>query len=129
MRRDWERCATTDVEQIERWWVHAPYNIGVATGPSGLLVVDLDAPKRSDPDRRHGRQVLAEIARNAHEVVPRDTLTVVTAGGGQHLYFTAPAGRSLTNTAGRLGPHIDTRARGVVAAVGVSTMARVLIGA
>ncbi|RZT85569.1 bifunctional DNA primase/polymerase-like protein [Pseudonocardia sediminis] len=112
VRRDWEGCATTDVEQIERWWLRAPYNIGVATGPSRLLVVDLDAPKRSDLDRRHGRQVLDELARKAHETVPRNTLIVTTAGGGQHLYFRAPTDRSLTNTAGRLGPHIDTRARG-----------------
>lgn len=112
VRRDWEGCATTDVGQIERWWMRAPYNIGVATGPSRLLVIDLDAPKRSDSDRRHGRQVLAELARDEHEVVPRDTLTVVTARGGQHLYFRAPAGVTLTNTAGRLGPHVDTRARG-----------------
>jgi hypothetical protein len=126
---DWERRATTDVERIERWWNRAPYNIGVATGPSRLLVVDLDAPKPSQMQTLHGRAVFAELARKAGTVLPIETLTVVTAGGGQHLYFRAPAGVALTNTAGRLGMNIDTRAFGVVAAVGVSSRASVLIEA
>lgn len=111
VRRDWEGCATTEPEQIERWWeASSPWNIGVAAGPSRLLVIDLDAPKV--PGTSHGRLVLAALAREAGEVVPRDTLTVVTAGGGQHLYFIAPDGLRLTNTAGRLGMHVDTRACG-----------------
>jgi hypothetical protein len=110
--RDWERRATTDVERIERWWNRAPYNIGVATGPSRLLVVDLDTPKRSQVQTLDGRAGFAELARQAGAVLPIETLTVVTAGGGQHLYFRAPAGVSVTNTAGRLGANIDTRASG-----------------
>lgn len=110
--QDWERCATTDVERIEGWWSRAPHNIGVATGPSGLLVVDLDAPKRSQVHTLDGRRVFAELARKAGIVLPVETLTVATAGGGQHLYFRAPAGAALTNTAGRLGTNIDTRACG-----------------
>lgn len=112
VRRDWEGCATTSVEQIERWWYRSPYNIGVATGPSKLVVVDLDAPRQRALGGRHGRQVLAELAARAGAEIPRKTFTVVTPGGGQHLYFRAPAGPALTNTAGRLGTHIDTRAVG-----------------
>jgi hypothetical protein len=41
----WQRHATRDPATIERWWTARPYNIGVATGPSRLVVVDLDAPK------------------------------------------------------------------------------------
>lgn len=110
VRRDWEGCATTQTAQIERWWSRAPYNIGVATGPSRLVVVDLDAPH--GPNGRHGRQVFAELAREAGVEIPRETFTVVTPGGGQHLYFRAPEQQPLTNTAGRLGPMIDTRAVG-----------------
>ncbi|CAL9469724.1 bifunctional DNA primase/polymerase [Streptomyces sp. enrichment culture] len=40
------------------------------------------------------------------------TRTVRTASGGFHLYFTAPSGVRLGNTAGRLGKRIDTRAWG-----------------
>lgn len=109
VQRDWEGCATTDVEKIERWWHRAPYNIGVATGPSRLVVVDLDAPHDGG---QHGRQVLADLARKADAEIPRETFTVVTPGGGWHLYFRAPDEVTLTNTAGRLGPRIDTRAVG-----------------
>ena len=70
VRRDWEGCATTSIEQIERWWHRAPYNIGVATGPSKLVVVDLDAPHRSTQGARHGRQVLSDLAVEAGVRLP-----------------------------------------------------------
>jgi hypothetical protein len=41
----WQHRATRDPDIIRRWWAARPFNIGVAVGPSGLLVVDLDAPK------------------------------------------------------------------------------------
>ncbi len=112
VRRDWEGCASSEIEQIERWWAHVPYNVAVATGPSHLLVVDLDAPKPNALDARHGRQVFADLAQQLGVDLPRDTLTVATAGNGLHLYLRSPADVHLTNTAGRLGPGIDTRAGG-----------------
>lgn len=45
---DWETRATTDRERITLCWTHAPYNVGIATGPSRLVVVDLDVPKCPD---------------------------------------------------------------------------------
>ncbi|MFC7591275.1 bifunctional DNA primase/polymerase [Nonomuraea antimicrobica] len=42
---DWGANATTDPDLIRRWWTRAPYNIGIACGPSGLVVVDLDTQK------------------------------------------------------------------------------------
>ncbi|MFI6833712.1 bifunctional DNA primase/polymerase [Kribbella sp. NPDC050241] len=48
---DWPHNATTDAEQITQWWRDAPYNLGVATGPSGLLVIDLDQPKDGSETR------------------------------------------------------------------------------
>lgn len=107
--RGWENLATRHTGWITDWWTRAPYNVGVATGPSGLVVIDLDAASAAEP---HGRQTLGRLAREAGESIPRSTFTVVTAGGGQHLYFRAPADSAFTNTAGRLGPHVDTRARG-----------------
>src|SRR6266511_3862702 len=41
----WQHRATTNPDLIGRWWSGRPFNIGLAVGPSGLLVVDLDAPK------------------------------------------------------------------------------------
>ncbi|MDX3003252.1 bifunctional DNA primase/polymerase [Kribbella solani] len=117
---DWPHIATTDPDQIARWWSTAPYNVGVATGPSGLLVVDLDRPKDAGevvPEpwcsrgALCGRDVLELLAADTGEQLPR-TWSVRTAGSGQHLYFRQPEGSELGNTAGRLGWRIDTRGHG-----------------
>jgi len=119
--RGWERRATTDPDRIRRCWTAGPYGVGIACGPSGLLVVDLDLPK---PDEHTGTpggtgaDVLARLAAQHDQPYPDATYAVATGSGGRHLYFTAPTGRTWRNTAGRLGPLIDTRAAGgyVVAA-------------
>jgi hypothetical protein len=120
--RDWERRATTDRRQIYRWWAAgAENNIGLATGKSGLVVVDLDSGPGDPPVQfagaRDGRDVLAMLAAAAGAEVPTDTYTVTTPGGC-HLYFRAPDGVALRNTAGSIGWRIDSRANGgyVVAA-------------
>lgn len=97
--RGWQQRVTRDPDVVRRVWRSAPYNIGVATGePSSILVVDLDAPPGIGLP--HGRQVLAGIARAADAEIPRDTRTVLTPNGGQHLYFRLPDGIDLRNTAG-----------------------------
>jgi Bifunctional DNA primase/polymerase, N-terminal len=117
---DWPHNATTDAEQIILWWREAPYNIGMATGPSGLLVIDLDQPNSAgetvpEPWASRGvecgRDVLDQLAADAGHVLPR-TWTVSTPSGGQHLYYRQPDGTELGNTAGRLGWKIDTRGHG-----------------
>lgn len=122
---DWERVATCDPDVLVRWWATAPYNIGVACGPAGLVVVDLDADHGHAPPEpwaargvRHGRDVLALVAADHGRTMPADTYTVATPTGGAHLYFAAPPDTVLRNTAGLLGWHVDTRAAGgyVVAA-------------
>ena len=45
----WETRASTDPDQIHHWWHHTPYTIGIATGPSRLVVVDLDTRKHGQP--------------------------------------------------------------------------------
>jgi hypothetical protein len=111
--RRWERAATRDPDTIRRVWRSAPYNIGVAAGPSRLVVVDLDGSHGVTREQRpqHGRDAFAALARAVKQPLPGDTLMVATPGGW-HLYFRAPDGVDLRNTAGRLGPRIDTRARG-----------------
>lgn len=121
--RDWEHKATDDADRVARWWGRHPAdNIGIATGPCGLVVVDLDVPKPGDksaPDpwgpATHGVEVFDTIA--AGQDLPA-TWTVATPTGGWHRYYRPPAGVELRNTAGRLGWKIDTRAHGgfVVAA-------------
>lgn len=119
--RAWENRATTNPERIARCWAAGPYNIGIATGPSRLVVVDLDNPK--DPDDTppaqwaqtgvdDGADVLAVQCERNGQPYPAETFTVLTGGGGVHLYFTAPSGPELRNTAGTLGWKVDTRAHG-----------------
>lgn len=110
--RKWEERATIDPDRIRRAWGNLPFNVGIATGPSGLVVVDLDMPKRkSSADTPHGVTAFRALCERAGQAVPT-TRTVRTAGGGVHLYFTTPPGVRLGNTAGRLGKRIDTRAWG-----------------
>ncbi|MBF6370092.1 bifunctional DNA primase/polymerase [Nocardia puris] len=116
----WPDQATTDLETIRRWWRHTPdRNVGIACGPSDLVVIDLDSPRHADTGDRHdGREVLINLAAQAGEPLPVPTYTVATPSRGWHLYYHAPADTPLPNSSGRLGPSIDTRARGgyVVAA-------------
>ncbi|MEV3873621.1 bifunctional DNA primase/polymerase [Streptomyces sp. NPDC049906] len=119
-----EQRATTDPDLITAAWTHAPYNVGLATGPAGLLVVDLDTVKATDekgtPDGVTTFEALCERAGHAVPLTHR----VRTARGGTHLYFTQPAGAQLRNTAGKLGPRIDTRGwGGYVVAPGSTTPA------
>ncbi|WP_405701586.1 bifunctional DNA primase/polymerase [Streptomyces sp. NBC_00069] len=114
-----EQRATTDRARIADCWTHKPYNVGLATGPAGLLVIDLDLPKPSDKPPtgqwagfRDGIEVFAAVCERAGHPVPTGTYTVRTGRGGLHLYFTAPEGKRLRGSAGRLGWKVDTRAWG-----------------
>ncbi|MFE5521403.1 bifunctional DNA primase/polymerase [Streptomyces virginiae] len=120
----WEQRATTDRAVIVRCWSHKPYNIGLATGPAGLIVVDLDRPKPNHgQDAPGGAENLLALCERAGQAVPA-TLTVRTPSGGTHLYFTAPDGVRLGNTAGKLAPLVDTRGHGgYVVASGSTTAA------
>ena len=107
-----EQRATTDRDLIHAAWSHRPYNIGIATGPAGLLVVDLDTTKDKDAtDTPCGVTTFQALCERADQAVPT-TYRIRTATGGEHLYFTAPDDVPLRNTAGKLGPRIDTRAHG-----------------
>jgi hypothetical protein len=115
--RNWEQRATTDKRQIYRWWSNAEANVGVATGRSGLVVIDLDDARGATPPERfvgarNGRDVLAMLAAEVGAQVPTDTYEVATPSGGSHLYFWSPPGLVLRNTVGSLGWKIDSRSVG-----------------
>ncbi|MEU5978826.1 bifunctional DNA primase/polymerase [Streptomyces sp. NPDC047315] len=119
----WEQRATLDPDLIRAAWTCAPYNVGLATGPAGLLVVDLDQPKneKSSSGAPCGATTFRALCERAGHPVPT-TYRTRTASGGQHLYFSAPAGVRLTNTASSLAPLVDTRAwGGYVVAAGSTT--------
>ncbi|BBC34591.1 uncharacterized protein SGFS_058850 [Streptomyces graminofaciens] len=110
--RTFEQRATLDPARIERCWSSGPYNVGIATGPAGLLVVDLDTLKPTDAEGTpDGAANFAALCERAGHAVPA-TRRIRTPSGGQHLYFTAPDGVRFTNTTGTLTPKVDTRAWG-----------------
>jgi hypothetical protein len=120
-----QRAVATLSGRDRNGWRVKGWNVAIATGPSGLLVVDLDVPKPEDKPRpdawnmlgiNEGRDVFAVVCEQAGQPVPWDTYTVRTPSGGTHLYFTAPQGVQLRNTGGDrgrgLGWKVDTRAWG-----------------
>lgn len=96
--------ATTDVEQINSWWLDNPnYNIAFSPHSVGLGVVDLDGPEADAAWEKLTEQ---------HNIPP--SREIITPRGGRHIYFQG----ELPMTAWRpgnkrcLGVHIDTRGVG-----------------
>lgn len=132
----WEQRATADPDRIRRGWASTPYGVGIACGPSGLVVVDLD-PRKPDqtpppgcphPDATHGIGVFSALCDAAGQQWPDETYIVKTGRSGLHLYFRHPAsGPALRNTAGErgngLGWLVDTRAHGGYVVAAGSTVA------
>lgn len=117
LRGNWQDLATTCPDRVRAWWARAPYNIGIACGPSGLVVIDLDLPHGEQPGDRtaapvpSGTDALAALCHSCGQPYPLPTYAVDTPSGGCHLYYAAPHER-VRNSAGRLGPLIDVRAGG-----------------
>lgn len=121
--RGWQGQASDDPAQLRRWFGRGRHNIGIDTGRSGLLVVDLDdghgdAPPPRWRGARSGRDVFAALVAEADVSTPVTYTVATPSGQGLHLYFRQPPGTPLPNTQGRLGWCIDTRGAGgfVVAA-------------
>ncbi|MCN0180708.1 bifunctional DNA primase/polymerase [Salinispora arenicola] len=142
----WEPRATTDPDRIRRAWSARPYGIGIACGPSGLVVIDPDVPKTAADTpsgewagalvgmdvfailaQRHGARTdwIAGYGIDTRTDASADhTYTVTTGRGGTHLYYQhPPTGPDLRNTAAALGPLIDTRAHGGYVVAAGSTVA------
>jgi hypothetical protein len=113
---DWENRACSDPEKVARYWPSPRHNVGIACGPSGLVVIDLDTHGTLPddwhlPGIRDGRDVLAQLCEWAGQPWPA-TYMVATPSGGWHLYYLAPDGREIRTSAGKLGPLVDVRACG-----------------
>lgn len=96
--------ATTDLNQIRRWWNKNPnYNIGVATG-HGLVVIDVD----DKPDEgKLGTMSLFSWEKKNGAFEP--TWTVLTGTGGYHYWY--KTSENFVNTTEILGA-IDVRSLG-----------------
>lgn len=98
---DWEAKATTDLDQINRWWQQWPdANVGIAAGKSGLVCLDLDTYQEG----------AGEFSLDRSE---QETVTSLTGGGGQHLIYTHPEDGTKINNSDRDFPDwVNVRAHG-----------------
>lgn len=100
------RDATLDEGVCRRWFdrKEAPRGIGIAAGPSGLAIVDVDP-------RNGGVETMKAIT-TAHGPLPL-TPVACTGGGGWHVFFRAPdPAVELRNAANVLGPGVDLKCAG-----------------
>jgi hypothetical protein len=99
--------ATTDPKRIEEMWQRCQAaNIGIATGASRLVVIDIDTKHGVN-----GWKAFNDCLEGLGEL-PGPTRMASTPSGGAHLYFREPEGVEIRNSAGRLGPGLDVRAHG-----------------
>ena len=98
--------ASNDPEQVRQWWTWQPTaNIGIACGPSRLIVIDLDVSETKDGLERW------EILTDWHGHV--QTYQVNTPSGGCHFYYQLPEGwEPVGCSTSKLAPGIDVRGVG-----------------
>lgn len=98
--------ATCDPEQVrELWRAHPGPAFGIATGASGLVVVDIDV-KNNAPGLESWQELVRELGPGIE-----DTAVVETPSGGRHYYYRAN-GHKAGSTVGKLAAGIDTRGAG-----------------
>lgn len=91
--------------QVEDWWKRWQFaNIGVACGPSGLAVVDVDP--------RHGGHVAWNRLANQNGREILDTVRCRTGSDGLHFYYRNDPADPVRNSQGRIGLGVDTRGDG-----------------
>lgn len=117
--RKWKNLTSTPPGSVAAHWPGPLFNPGILTGPSDLVVIDLDTAEHGEPmppdwadlGAACGADVLAILARQAGEVIPA-TYTVLSWRDGKHLYFQAPDGTDIRNSSKMIGPMVDVRGRG-----------------
>ncbi|MEU0603152.1 bifunctional DNA primase/polymerase [Streptomyces sp. NPDC006393] len=131
-------AATLDYARIEQWWGGAPrLGVGIACGPAGLVVLDIDAHERLLPQRDRllpgiriaasvdltgladGFHTIGVLAALRGAVSPADdetTLRVRTPSGGLHVWYRDRPGHrwqcSTGSGARALAWQVDVRAHG-----------------
>src|SRR5688572_475291 len=98
------RDASCDPEQVAAWWRRWPKaNVAVRTGSApegaGLVVLDVDG----DAGERALQLLLGGAPATAEQV---------TGGGGRQLLYALGPGQRGLQSAGKLGPQLDTRGEG-----------------
>lgn len=99
----WQDAATADPAKLAKWFGKGTRNIGVATGASGLIVLDTDQKHGIDGDANL-RALAAE-----HVADLDSTFAVESPTGSRHYYF---RGSPVRNSVGKLAPAVDVRSQG-----------------
>lgn len=131
-------AATTDAAQIDGWWSADRFGVGVACGPAGLVVIDIDAHGGALPARDrllpgidipadvdltglangfHTLGVLAALRGERSPALDHCTLRVSTPSGGLHVWYRTEPGRGWLCSTGSgrsraLAWQVDVRAHG-----------------
>ena len=108
----WQDAATTDPATITSWFtgLYRGHGLGVACGPlpNGWTLFVLDIDHHGDID---GATTLEALEAKHAKLPP--TVTAITGNNGRHIFFTAPPGVTIRNSAGtKLGPGLDIRGDG-----------------
>ncbi len=101
--KGWPQNATVDPEQIKPMFARLGLGIGIATEPSGWVVIDTDQKPGIDGDAN----LRALLGEHAHYL--DETETVLTPTGSKHYRFT---GDPVKSTASILAPGVDIKSRG-----------------
>jgi hypothetical protein len=105
-------AGTTDLVTVRGWWRQRDWNIGIWTGASNLVVVDLDIDKEDAASWCHGGPTpgitwwtdVCEVA--GYDF--KETYCVATWSGGLHVYFTSE--KPYPPQTGKFGALVDIRA-------------------
>ncbi|MGV4988317.1 bifunctional DNA primase/polymerase [Streptomyces sp. NRAIS4] len=133
------RAATLDFARIGQWWGRRPdFGVGIACGPAGLVVIDIDAHARQLPGRDrllpgidiadtvdltglangfHTVGVLAALRGATSPADDESTLRVRTPSGGLHVWYRSLSGHRWQCSSGSGGGRalawqVDVRAHG-----------------
>ncbi|MEV8038496.1 bifunctional DNA primase/polymerase [Streptomyces sp. NPDC086182] len=132
-------AATLDQRRITNWWgAHPEFGVGIACGPAGLVVIDIDAHPTQPPNRDrilpgipigakvdltgladgfHTLAVLAALRGQQSPAEDNSTLRVRTPSGGLHVWYRASDNRRWRCSSGSsqgaaLAWQVDVRAHG-----------------
>lgn len=101
---------TTDPKRLDELFDAAPYatGYGIPCGKGNEPLLGLDLDRKNGVD---GVASLNALAQQHGFTIP-ETTVIATPSGGEHRWFTGPAGAPVRNSAGKLGPGIDVRGYG-----------------
>ena len=104
----WQEKASTEPEQIRKWWdIHPVAVPAIVVGRAGLVVIDCDR----HPGGNNGIEAFNRLLR-ANGGNLADVPMTRTARGGAHLFFKQPKGEPFGNGRGQLPDGIDVRGVG-----------------